>query len=233
MKMMAIGTACGLFAALAQAAAAQDRPVVVELYTSQGCSSCPPADDFFATLAADPGVIPLALHVDYWDYIGWADAFASPHFTARQKAYARASGSRTIYTPQLIIDGGTRIEGNEPERVLEAIANARAVPPAFDLTLTREGGSLRIRASARPGAVQPVKVQLVRYHDEETVSIDRGENAGRTVTYRNIVTDWQPVADWAGEPPLDLAVKLEGEGPAVVILQSAGPADIVAAARID
>ena len=100
---------------------------VVELYTSQGCSSCPPADEYLGELAKEPGVIALALHVDYWDYIGWTDQFGSPKYTARQKAYARAGGSNTIYTPQMIVAGVDRIEGSNPEMVEGAIRKQQSV----------------------------------------------------------------------------------------------------------
>ncbi|WP_226341128.1 DUF1223 domain-containing protein [Gemmobacter serpentinus] len=221
----------------APAAETATPPVLLELYTSQGCVSCPAADALLAELVKDPALIPLALHVDYWDYIGWADSFASPQFTERQKAYARAAGSRMIYTPQMVVAGGARVEGNDPQAVAEAIEQAKALPQSAGLQLTREGDGLRIQGKlAQP--VAPLRVQLVRYKPEETVAIAHGENAGRTVTYHNIVTDWQVLADWPGEPPLDILVPQVGEGPLVVLLQrvaegSSGPAEIVAAARID
>ena len=113
MMRQIVSAACGLWFCLGAAALAQaEDGVVVEFYTSQGCSSCPPADDFFAELAHQPGVIALALHVDYWDYIGWQDSFASPRFTDRQRAYARAGGSTTIYTPQMIVNGSAQVIGS-------------------------------------------------------------------------------------------------------------------------
>ena len=236
MMRKTFGAACGLSLAFACSVSAQDNPVVVELYTSQGCSSCPPADEYLAELANQPGVIPLALHVDYWDYIGWEDAFAQPRFTARQKAYARAVKSRTIYTPQMIVDGVARVEGNDPQAVAQAITEAMARPADITLTLNRQGEALQVRAAGQAGAlpmVPPMVVQLVRVEPEQTVEIARGENAGRTVTYRNIVTSWEPVAEWAGDVPLDLTLPMVGAGPVVVILQQQGPAEIVAAAELD
>ncbi|SEM88012.1 hypothetical protein SAMN04488103_102328 [Gemmobacter aquatilis] len=237
----AVKAACGLWVAFAPMALAQQGAVVVEFYTSQGCSSCPPADAYFATLTGQAGVIPLALHVDYWDYIGWEDRFADPQFTARQKAYARAAHSRTIYTPQMIVQGAARVEGNDPEAVAGAIAAAQAGAAPVLLQVTREAAGLRIRAEMRQvaaagaalAAVGPVIVQLVRYRPEETVDIAHGENAGQVVTYRNIVTSWEPVAEWAGLAPLDLALPDPGAGPAVVILQQPGPGAILAAAALD
>jgi hypothetical protein len=227
---LAIGL-CLAGAALAESTA--DRPVVVELYTSQGCASCPAADEYFSTLASHPDVIALALHVDYWDYIGWKDDFAQPRFTERQKTYARAIGSRMIYTPQIIVGGSDRVEGNQPAEVAALVERHRAQAPDVNLSLSRQGNQLLVKAEALRPLEDPLRVQLVRYRPEETVAIERGENAGRTMTYHNIVTSWEPVGDWTGEAPLSINLDVPGDDPAVVILQEAGPSDIVAAARVD
>lgn len=227
-----VSAACGLW--LAAVAQAQAEPVVVvELYTSQGCSSCPPADEFVAMLASNPQILPLALHVDYWDYIGWADKFAQGKFTDRQRAYAKAVGSRTIYTPQLIIGGADRIEGFAPEETAERLRAHLEAGTPVRLTVTREGDRLVIRAEADPPLTEPVRVQLVRYKPEETVMIERGENAGKTITYTNIVTSWERVGDWTGQEPLELSAPYPGDEPGAVIVQREGPAAILAAARID
>jgi hypothetical protein len=208
-------------------------PVVVELFTSQGCSSCPPADDFLAELAADPAVIALALHVDYWDYIGWKDSFAHAAFTERQKTYARAIGSRTIYTPQMIVGGLDRVEGNDPTAVRALIRAHQAVDHGVTLTLTRKDGLLRIEAASTRPLPRGADVVLVRLLPEQTVDIGDGENAGHTVTYHNIVTDWTTVFAWPGTGPLSVEVPLLGEDPAVVLLQEPGPQAVLAAARVD
>ncbi len=230
-----VKAACGLWLGLAGSVQAQtsDPAVVVELFTSQGCSSCPPADEFLATLAADPRVIPLALHVDYWDYIGWEDSFADPRFTDRQKAYAHAAGSRTIYTPQMIVDGGARVEGNQPDEVARLIAAQLAKADSVVLRLSRQGDALEIAATADQSFDAPVRVQLVRYRPWEMVEIAHGENAGKTVTYANIVTSWQILGHWSGDVPLQMQAEVSGADPVVVILQEEGPAEIVAAARLD
>ena len=228
-----VSAACGMLVALTlgQGAAAQGEPgVVVELYTSQGCSSCPPADDLMAVLADEPGVIALALHVDYWDYLGWADGFAQAAFTERQKAYARSAGKKMIYTPQMIVGGQDRVVGHKSDEVRAAIARQSAAPRDIRLTVTREGGTLRIAAEAVPPSDRRLRVQLVRYLPERRVAIEKGENAGRIVTYRNIVTSWQRLDDWHAMAPLALAAPAEGDDPVVVILQEDGPAEIVAAA---
>ena len=227
-----VSAACGFW--LAATAQVHAEPVVVvELYTSQGCSSCPPADEFLGMLASDPRILPLALHVDYWDYIGWEDKFATAQFTDRQKAYAHAAGSRTIYTPQLIIGGADRIEGYAPEETAERLRDHLGAAQPVRLTVTREGDRLVIRADADPPLTEPVRVQLVRYKPEETVTIERGENAGKTITYRNIVTSWEGVGDWGGQEPLEVTAPYVGDEPGAVIVQAAGPAAILAAARVD
>ncbi len=231
-----VSAATALWVAMAAAAGAQttsEPAVVIELYTSQGCSSCPPADEFLAALAADPRVVPLALHVDYWDYIGWKDSFAQPQFTKRQKDYARAIGSRTIYTPQMIVGGQDRVEGNRPAQVTALIDAHLRQAQSVALEMHRDGSVLEIRAKALRPLKEPVRVQLVRYRPSETVEIGRGENAGRTVTYYNIVTLWQPLGEWSGAEPLSITADVPGPDAAVVILQVPGPSAILAAARID
>lgn len=229
--------ACGLWVAAicALPAAAQTGSplVVVEFYTSQGCSSCPPADEFFAELVRDPMIMPLALHVDYWDYIGWADSFADPKFTARQKAYARNIGSRTIYTPQMIVGGLDRVEGNAPTEVASLLMKHMKAAQTVSMVVTRDGEKIAIQAEAVRPLGQTIKVQIVRYLPEELVEITRGENAGKTVAYRNIVTSWQVVGDWDGATPLALEADYPKGNPGVVILQAEGPAAILAAARVN
>jgi hypothetical protein len=227
-----VSAACGFWVACAAPVMAEP-VVVVELYTSQGCSSCPPADEFVAMLASDPRILPLALHVDYWDYIGWADKFAQAKFTDRQRAYARAIGSRTIYTPQLIIGGQHRIEGFSPAETADRLREHLAAGSTVTLSVTRDGDQLFIRAEADPPLNETLRVQLVRYQPEETVTIERGENAGKTITYHNIVTSWEGLGDWQASAPLELTAPFGGESPGAVIVQSEGPAAILAAARID
>lgn len=233
-----VSAACGLWvgvtgAGMAEEAIQTSEPaVVVELYTSQGCSSCPPADEYLAMLVADPRVIPLALHVDYWDYIGWKDQFANPQFTDRQKSYARAAGSRTIYTPQMIVGGQERVEGHQPEELATLVQAHLAAGRPVSLRLERNGSGVRIIAEADPPLTEAVRIQLVRYIPKQTVEIESGENAGKTVTYHNIVTSWQVLGEWGGQAPLDIEAEAEGDEPVVVILQNSGPAEILAAARL-
>jgi hypothetical protein len=227
-----VSAACGIW--LAAVAVAEAEPVVVvELYTSQGCSSCPPADEFLAMMASDPRILPLALHVDYWDYIGWADKFAHAAFTERQRDYARAISSSTIYTPQLIIGGQDRIEGFSPDETAERLRAHLDAGMPVTLSAVRDGDQIIIRATADQPLDGPVLLQLVRYTPEETVAIERGENAGRTITYHNIVTAWDALGDWSGQEPLELSVPYTGSNPGAVIVQSPGPGSILAAVRVD
>ena len=220
----------GLWLGTCGHAMAQGMPgTVVELYTSQGCSSCPPADDYLRELAGQPGVIALALHVDYWDYIGWTDQFADPKYTNRQKAYAHAEGSNTIYTPQMIVAGVERVEGSNPEMVEGALRRHQSAARTVTLHLVRNGGSVVVTASANPPLTEALHVQLVRYHPSATVKIEYGENAGMVMEYANTVTSWSRVGDWSGPDDLQMALPVVGEDPVVVILQADGPGQIYAA----
>lgn len=223
-KLGALLTACLIL--FAAPSLAQDRPVLVELFTSQGCSSCPPADAFLHELAKRDDVVALALHVDYWDYIGWKDTFAKAAYSARQRAYAREAGRHMVYTPQMIIDGTDHVVGNRPTDVADLIDKHKKGKDEVELSVIRNGDRLQIDARARQGGTGRAAVQLVRYRPESTVNIKRGENAGRTLTYANVVTDWRVVADWDMRHPLTLEVPLEGDLPAVVLIQQGryGPA---------
>lgn len=227
-------TIAAVAVALAGAAGAAERLVVVELFTSQGCSSCPPADEILGELATRADVLPLALHVDYWDYIGWKDSFASPAFTQRQRGYARAVGERTIYTPQMIVGGRDHVIGTKPMKLAHLIERHHAVPEAVDLVLARRGDSVEISARAR--APQPGKyaVILVTYRPSETVAIRRGENAGRTITYYNIVLGLAEVGRWNGKDSFAATAPVSAaRGDAVaVLIQEEGQGPILAAGRV-
>lgn len=227
-----IGAALAIWLGVAGLAMADDQgqgSVVVELYTSQGCSSCPPADEILAGLADRGDVIALALHVDYWDYIGWKDVFGSPQFTERQRAYARAAGARTIYTPQMIVDGMEHLVGARPAELTALIKRYEAMPEQAVLDVARKGGTLAISARTIGRLPRGAVVQLVRYKPEETVEIRSGENAGREISYRNIVTEWHSLGTWDGSAPLSMAVPVSNSQPIVVILQEPGPGRIIAA----
>lgn len=232
--------------------------VVLELYTAQGCSACPPADAMLAGLADRDDVIALALHVDYWDYIGWADVFADPEHAERQKRYARRNGMNTIYTPQVVINGQDILEGFRVMAIMDAIEAHRMVPPTARLTLTRDAAGL-LAVRGEPVAMPPPMVasrafgpgvaalagalaappdealhlvQLVRYTPLAQVEITAGENAGLTADYLNIVTSWQTIGTWDLRHALVLDIPVQGDEPVVVLVQEPGQGNIVVAARL-
>lgn len=207
---------CMLITSFAQA---DDNPVVIELYTSQGCSSCPPADALLHDLAEQDGVVALAMHVDYWDYIGWKDSFANPEHTKRQRSYARAAGSRMIYTPQMVIHGQDHVIGNRPRDVVDVINHHRAIPPSVSLDAKRDGDMVSIQAERTNNSTNPLIVQLLRYRPASTVDIKRGENAGRTLSYANVVTEINVLTVWEGSEPLILDTPATGDEPVVVLIQ--------------
>lgn len=209
---------------------AQNGPVVVELFTSQGCSSCPPADAMLHELAQRDDVIALALHVDYWDYIGWKDVFARPEHTARQHAYARAANAETVYTPQMIIGGTDHVIGSRPMQVMDALQARMMQGNAVDVRITRSGDRVFIAATSTTGG--DYLVQLVRYTPTETVAITRGENAGHNLIYSNIVTSWDVIGRWDGLSGLQIEAAAAGTDPVVVILQQATHGPIVGAAEL-
>ncbi len=206
-------------------------PVVVELFTSQGCSSCPAADELMNELSDRDDVIALALHVDYWDYIGWKDQFADPAHTKRQKAYAMEAGRRSIYTPQLIVNGQDSIVGARAMELAEAIQAHKGRDTGVSLDLERAGDVLVVRAR-NGGDHQAMVVHMLRYLRGRDVSIHRGENAGREMHYANIVQDWQVLAEWPGKDDLILKAKVTGAEPVVVLVQEAEQGPILAAARL-
>ncbi|TCP61893.1 hypothetical protein EV663_10378 [Rhodovulum bhavnagarense] len=213
-------------------ALADEAPVVVELFTSQGCSSCPPVDALIAELAKRDDVIPLALHVDYWDYIGWKDVFADPSFTRRQKAYARAAGARSIYTPQLVVGGVDHVVGYRPMVLAQLIETHRDTERPVHLSMVREGADVIITARSERTFDEDVVLQVVRFRPEEVVEIKRGENAGRTLSYANVVEAWKAVARWNGAEPLSVTVDDTEGKPIAVIVQRPGPGAIIAAAQL-
>lgn len=215
---------------LATIATASDQPVVVELYTSQGCSSCPPADELLHELADMDDVIALSLHVDYWDYLGWKDEFASPAFTKRQHNYARAMGEPSVYTPQMIVGGTDHVVGSRPMKVSKLIQKHSNRPKQVDVVLQRKGSQVVINAaSATP---QDMVVYMVRYTPSKTIEIRRGENRGKTLSYANVVTDWKQVEEWDGTEPLRAFVPATGTSPVVVIVQRKGFRDVLGAAEL-
>ena len=209
-------------------------PVVVELFTSQGCSSCPPADAILGELADREDVIALSLHVDYWDYLGWVDEFADPAHTARQRGYARAAKSTMIYTPQMVIGGTDQIVGTKAMQLAKFIDQHKNAPDVVSLKLSRDGsGALQISAQRTGDVPSDMLVQVVRYMRERVVNIRSGENAGKDVTYHNVVESMVSVGGWNGDADLNMQADAPGDHPAVVLIQDGSSGPILAAARVD
>ena len=170
----------------------QNPRVVLELFTSQGCSSCPPADALLEELSQKPDVIGLAYHVDYWDYIGWPDTFGAAANSDRQRAYAAAWGSSRIFTPQLVVNGREGVVGSRRGEVAPAVDKEGLELP---VKLTLKGEMLKISIPPSAGREDAV-IWLVSYIDRAEVVIERGENAGKTIAYTQIVTGRQALGMW-------------------------------------
>jgi hypothetical protein len=213
-----------LLLALSLPAAAADRPVLVELFTSQGCSSCPPADAFLAELAAREDVVALSFHVDYWNYIGWKDPFATKWATQRQRDYGRTLAQRYVYTPEIVVDGAAHAVGSEREEVERLIADSRARPgPA--VSASRSGGEVRVHVGAGEGEGT---VWLVRFDPEHVTRVERGENGGRTLRNVNVARAMTKLGTWRGAP-LELSAEAAPGGCAVIV-QEEGPGHVLGAA---
>jgi len=197
---------------------------VVELFTSQGCSSCPPADRYLAELAKDPSLVVLSWPVDYWDYIGWKDTFASPGFTARQKAYAAVRRDDQVYTPQAVIDGVTHAVGNDRDVVQDAIAaNGKTLNCA--LTMTDRDGKIGIDVAPKANASGSATLWLLRVLRTANVAIGRGENKGRSITYTNVVREAIALGEWSGGAAhFDAARPKLAEGEALIAVLQTGTA---------
>jgi hypothetical protein len=221
-RLMTIALLVGGLASVATAdeSANADAPVVVELFTSQGCNSCPPADAFLGELAQRSDLIALAFHVDYWNYIGWKDPFSSPEATQRQRDYAQSLGLSSVYTPQMVIDGSFDAVGSDRGKVNGAIATAsqrKKIP--VSIAASPAGGWLVTIPAA--DIDQPATVWLAIYDRQQTTPVRRGENAGKTLTDHNIVREFRSIGRWNGttlDLPLDVgATDLAKRGFAVLV----------------
>ena len=216
----------------ATADAAGDIPVVVELFTSQGCSSCPPADKALHDLARRDDVIALSLHVKYWDYLGWRDTFGQRQFGQRQAAYRDAWGKRVVYTPQIVVHGAQDVRGTVAA-MERAIAEAQRSESPISVSIEYMDGMLKCRIVPGPERVVGT-VWIAKYTLNAPVEITEGENAGRTINYTNVVKSLSRIGEWSGHEPEDVAMPQPepGEGVAIWIQDGeAGP--ILAAAKIE
>jgi hypothetical protein len=206
--------------------AAQPR-AVIELFTSQGCSSCPPADKLLSELRDDSSLVTLSLPIDYWDYLGWRDTLAIPGHTLRQKAYSKARGDREVYTPQVVVNGVAQALGSDRGEIEKAVAQSRAKAKAPSVPIEVAVGDEQVTvtlANATAGAATGGEVWLCPLSRSVTVGVGRGENRGRTLTYTNVVRRWVKLGTWTGKGetftvPTD-AIKSAGIDAVAVILQS-------------
>ena len=199
MRRGALVLAIASLAASASAALARP-PVVVELFTAQGCGSCGAASAHVATLADDKGVIPLTFAVDYWDYLGWKDTFAKPEFADRQRAYDKRFGVAEVFTPQVVVDGHSQTAAVKPEEVDRLVREARrmsADPPQMNW----RGDKVAIGSGRRPSG--GAEIWLIRYDPrQQDVEVKDGDNRGHTVAERNVVVQLIRLGDWRGRPVL-------------------------------
>lgn len=215
------------------------RPIrgVVELFTSQGCSSCPPADKFLHTLLDRDDVLPLAFHVDYWDYLGWKDTLASPQNTQRQYAYRETLGNRSPYTPQAVINGASHVvgsRGNQVEAGLAAGINDLYVP----ISVVKDDMHMRITVGAVDGFAKPATLTIAYFQSKTEVVVERGENHGKTLVYANAVRSLDTLGMWSGEAltkdmPLAELSKHNADNCAILVQQtsdSGAPGPILGAA---
>lgn len=225
-----------LLGLVASVANAGERPLtVVELYTSQGCSSCPPADAYLGELAKQTDILALSLHVDYWDYIGWKDPYAIPANTARQRAYARNLGMGYVYTPQMVVQGMAHTTGSD-RRAVGTLIHDLAGAKRLDVKLTRVAGGLKIDV---PGGLfddETARIVVAAYDSRHANDVRRGENAGTTLSHYNVVRAISDVGAWSGEAVslsiADKDLEMAGHDGCAVLVQSTRNGRILGAAKV-
>ncbi len=230
-----LSAAIAIYVAFASPLVAQDNPVVVELFTSQGCSSCPPADKMMRKLAKRDDVITLSMHVDYWDYIGWKDVFADPENAQRQRLYAQKYARSSVYTPQMVVNGQEDLIGTHAMELADLIAKHKATPQHVRVHATRNGSKVEVQVENTDGSKidGPILVQLVRYTPLREIDVTRGENAGRRLKYTNVVDELSVIGRWNGKSSQKFTARLDDDSHAVVLVQRKGPGAIVGAARVN
>ncbi len=236
--ILLLGLALALLPARPAAAAEhQDRLTVVELFTSQGCALCQPADALLGELAKRPDLLALSFHVDYWDYIGWKDTFASAANTTRQRAYARRFGQRYVYTPQMVVQGAAQTTGSDRASVLADIEKHKPISSVpIEIQLATGGRSIIVTIGAAPkGKEQIAEVWLVMFDRKQKTTVSRGDNSGKTLSGFNVVRSLMKVADWDGRK-LKFTARPPGttelSGDCAVLLQSVETGRILGAAKL-
>jgi len=215
-----------------------DNPlVVVELYTSEGCSSCPPADDLLGQFAQEQDVLALSLHVDYWDYLGWKDKYAMAKFTKRQETYNSVIKSRyRLVTPQMVFQGQKQVAGAMPKSVRKMkkyLAELRAKSDVVNLNVTQSSTDhFRVTISPRDVVVPVADVFVIYYTPKQSSNVKKGENRGRQLDHTNVVTLWKRIGQWKGQRDWQVEHDLPANTHAAVIVQAQGNGPILAARRL-
>jgi hypothetical protein len=210
----------------ASTSAKSDPRAVIELFTSQGCSSCPPADKLIADLRNDPTLLVLSLPIDYWDYLGWKDTLALPGHAARQKAYSQMRGDREIYTPQVVVNGMVQALGSDRGEIEKAVTQSRHNVDALKIPIRVAIADERVTVTLPNGSSDDAagELWLCPLSRSVAVGIGRGENRGRTITYTNVVRRWVKLGTWSGKSetlsvPLD-TIKAAGIDGFAIMLQA-------------
>jgi hypothetical protein len=210
---------------LATTSAIADPRAIIELFTSQGCSSCPPADKLLAELRNDSSLLTLSLPIDYWDYLGWKDTLAMPGHTARQKAYSQVRGDREVYTPQVVVNGVAQALGSDRDEIEKAVAQSHGNQSTLSVPIRVAVAGERVTVTVPNGSGEAAAgdVWLCPLSRSITVGIGRGENRGRQITYTNVVRRWVKLGTWAGKSetftvPID-AIRFAGIDAIAVMLQ--------------
>jgi hypothetical protein len=236
-RMLALGAGLAMPGLASRAAAqAMTRPVVVELFTSQGCSACPPADEFMHELKTMTGVIAISLHIDYWDYLGWRDTLGDKVYSKRQYDYARWRGDGNVYTPQMIVNGVDYFVGSNRPVVRTAIQRAKAEPSSMwiPVTLTEKDREFVVTVEDAREKALKATLWLMAIMPSIAVKISRGENAGRTIVYINVVRNVVPAGIWHGAA-FDFTIPMEdlltqGGKACVALLQAGSVGPVIGAA---
>lgn len=214
---------------------AGDKITVVELYTSQGCSSCPPADNFLGKLAERDDIVALSLHVDYWDYIGWKDPFASPANTTRQRQYAAKLGMGYVYTPQMVVQGMSHTTGSN-QRAVEKLISDTLGAKRLDVDVKHTGDGLQVEIPGGTFEGEHAKIFVAAFDARHENDVTRGENSGRKLAHYNVVRDMVQVGTWTGNAVslnvTEKDIEMAGHDGCAILVQSVKTGRILGAAQI-
>ena len=229
-RRVALPIAVVASALLSTAAISAEPRAVVELFTSQGCSSCPPADKLAGELAQDPSLLVMSLPVDYWDYLGWKDTLANPGHTSRQRAYSKARGDREVYTPQVVVNGMAHVLGSDRSAIEGAIKNTgkHAGTLSLPVAVSVANNQISVNVPADKGKVTKGEIWLCPITRTVPVAVGKGENSGHTITYHNVVRKWIKLGEWTGAArsyTLPVSELGDSEAESVAVIIQAGSKD--------